>query len=228
MNKLKVFSFLLFCLLAFTLFSCDDSIGSGTNPGVGLPGSPTNVSAAAASSSSITISWSPVSGASGYYIYRSSISYGSFTRVGTSSSTSYTNSGLSANMTYFYKVSAYNGSGESSQSTSVSATTSSSNAVTPGTGGNLVLGNGYGWLNTNGVNVLVFGSDGSVQEYLIITPTRINLYGSGQFTANAGILTIIPSRGESSVFGYSVTGDMLTTEGYGRTRTYYKNYLEWL
>jgi len=94
----------------------------------GIPSTPSNVTASAASSSSITISWSSVSPASGYYVYRSSSSSGTYSNIGSTSSTSYTNTGLSASTTYYYRVSAFNGSMESSQSSYTYATTLSSSS----------------------------------------------------------------------------------------------------
>ena len=86
-------------------------------------GTPTGVRATATSTSSITVSWNSVSGATGYNIYRN-IS-GSYTQVGTSTTTSYTDTGLTADTTYYYRVTASTSAGESSQSGNVSATTSS-------------------------------------------------------------------------------------------------------
>jgi uncharacterized protein (TIGR02145 family) len=78
------------------------------------PSTPAGVAATATaqSPSSIIVSWSAVTGATGYYVYRSASVAGTYTKVGdvTSTSTSYTNTGLSTGTTYYYKVSAYNGS----------------------------------------------------------------------------------------------------------------------
>jgi len=86
---------------------------------------PTGVSAKASlsSSSSITVSWSPVPGAIGYRVYRSTSSSGNYTIVGNTSSTSYKDDSLSSGTPYYYKVSACNGSGESPKSTICDATT---------------------------------------------------------------------------------------------------------
>jgi uncharacterized protein (TIGR02145 family) len=93
-------------------------------PGLGTPA---NVTATAASATSIAVSWSAVSGTTGYYVYRSASATGTYTKVGdvTSESASYTNTGLTTGTTYYYKVSAYNGSSESAQSSYVSAATPS-------------------------------------------------------------------------------------------------------
>ncbi|MDR2743440.1 MAG: fibronectin type III domain-containing protein, partial [Treponema sp.] len=85
---------------------------------------PLGVNAAAAGSSSITVSWKPVSGATYYNVYRSTSSEGEYSQVGNStSSTSLTDTGLSANTTYYYKVSAFNDNGEGAQSSSFSTRT---------------------------------------------------------------------------------------------------------
>ncbi|MBQ2990118.1 MAG: fibronectin type III domain-containing protein, partial [Clostridia bacterium] len=102
------------------------SYASAKTNAEGRPSVPTGVSAAAQSSSAIKISWSKVSGATGYYVYRSSSLNGTYSKVGTVSSgstTSYTNTGLSSGTAYYYKVSAYNSAGEGTKSGAVSATT---------------------------------------------------------------------------------------------------------
>jgi formylglycine-generating enzyme required for sulfatase activity len=91
---------------------------------------PSDVTATAASSSSINVSWNSVTGADGYYIYRSTSSSGTYNQIGFSTSTSYTNNGLSPSLTYYYKVEAYKGTLKSPQSVSVSATTHSTGSGT--------------------------------------------------------------------------------------------------
>jgi len=98
---------------------------------ISIPATPTGLSASAASSSSITVSWSAVTGATGYKIYRSSSSYDTYSSVGDVTTTSFTDTGLSANTTYYYKVSAYDSGGESTQSSSVSAKTDKPIPTTP-------------------------------------------------------------------------------------------------
>jgi len=90
---------------------------------VSAPAIPTGLIKTTATSTSITISWSSVSSATGYNIYRSNSSTGTFTQAGTSDTTSYTNTGLSPHTTYYYKVEAYNGGGKGSQSAYVQAAT---------------------------------------------------------------------------------------------------------
>ncbi|MBE5890363.1 MAG: hypothetical protein E7282_05260 [Lachnospiraceae bacterium] len=71
------------------------------------PAKVTNVTASATSTSSITLSWDKMTGATGYYIYRYSASTGKSTRIGSTKSTSYKISGLSKGKTYRYRVVAY-------------------------------------------------------------------------------------------------------------------------
>lgn len=84
---------------------------------------PTGVSATADSSSSITLSWNPVSRASSYYIDRSDSEGGTYTQVTYTSRTSYTDTGLSPGTRYYYKVRGRDASGYGDYSPPVSATT---------------------------------------------------------------------------------------------------------
>lgn len=64
----------------------------------------------AAAKKSITLSWSKVSGASGYEIYRATSANGAYKKVGTvksGSKTSFKDTGLAKNKTYYYRVRAY-------------------------------------------------------------------------------------------------------------------------
>ena len=87
------------------------------------PDTPTGVKAMVESASSITITWNAVSGAAGYYIYRSTTSGGTYTQVGSPvTGTTFTNTGLGSGATWYYKVAAHNTIGTSEQSAYVYAT----------------------------------------------------------------------------------------------------------
>lgn len=64
--------------------------------------------AAAASYGNLKVSWSKVAGATGYEIYRSTSKTGTYTRIGTSKTTSYTDKKAAVNKCYYYKVKAKN------------------------------------------------------------------------------------------------------------------------
>jgi fibronectin type 3 domain-containing protein len=84
---------------------------------------PLNLSASALSSKEIELSWDSVSGASYYYIYRATSSTGSYTKIKTVSDVQYTDTGLTSEKTYYYKIQAYSSAGLSNYSKVVSAKT---------------------------------------------------------------------------------------------------------
>lgn len=92
------------------------------------PSVPTSVSASAVSASSIAVAWAASTdnvGVTGYRIYRGGVS------IGTSATTSYSDTGLAASTQYSYTVAAYDAAGNvSGQSATVRATTSSSGGTT--------------------------------------------------------------------------------------------------
>jgi hypothetical protein len=99
------------------LAACRLNGGSCTGGGGGtVPGAPSGLSGTA-SGTSVNLNWSAASGATSYNIYRNGA------KVGTSSGTSYTDSGLAATTTYSYQVSGSNGAGEGPKSNTASATT---------------------------------------------------------------------------------------------------------
>lgn len=68
---------------------------------------PASVKAARVSSSRIKITWAKVPGASQYLVYRSTLPSGKYALMKTTSRLYYTNTGLKAGTTYYYKVLAY-------------------------------------------------------------------------------------------------------------------------
>ena len=75
----------------------------------------------------VTLSWNAVSGADGYYVYRSTTSGSGFAKINTAAvtGTSYVDTTAANNVTYYYHVRAVKGSSESSASNEVSAKPSS-------------------------------------------------------------------------------------------------------
>jgi subtilisin-like proprotein convertase family protein len=93
--------------------------GGGCTP----PAPPTGVTATAASQTQINVSWTASAGATSYNILRSTTSGGPYSLVGTSATTSFSDTGLTCNTAYYYVVQAVAActSGNSAQAT---ATTS--------------------------------------------------------------------------------------------------------
>jgi fibronectin type 3 domain-containing protein len=87
----------------------------------------TPLSATASSSSKISLTWGAATdnvGVSGYNIYRSTSSNGASVKVGTTTTTSYIDTGLTAATTYYYYVTAFDGvPNESLHGNGASATT---------------------------------------------------------------------------------------------------------
>ena len=102
-----------------TTVSGINAAGGGCTP----PAAPTGVSASASSQTQANVSWSAVSGATSYTILRSTTSGGPYSSVGTSTTTSFANTGLACNTTYYYVVTASNGTCSSGNSAQAQATT---------------------------------------------------------------------------------------------------------
>lgn len=88
-----------------------------------LPTAPTGFTLSNISTTSITLSWSSVSSASGYYIFMATPNDTNYTKIATVTSTSFLKSGLTANSRYWFYVIAYNRYGASPGSVHMAATT---------------------------------------------------------------------------------------------------------
>jgi poly(hydroxyalkanoate) depolymerase family esterase len=90
-----------------------------TPPPSAPPGAPTGVTVIGTTDTTVSLSWTAVSGATGYNVYRGGVKVNG-SAVG---ATSFTDTGLSPSTTYSYTVRAVNAAGESPSSNPVSATT---------------------------------------------------------------------------------------------------------
>ncbi|MGW2726869.1 chitinase [Streptomyces sp. NPDC001494] len=99
--------------------------GGGGDPAPTVPSAPSGLTVSGTTSSSVSLSWSAVSGATGYNVYRNG------TKVTAVTGASATISGLTASTSYSFQVTATNSAGESAKSGTVTATT----AATGGGGG---------------------------------------------------------------------------------------------
>ncbi|MES4891694.1 glycoside hydrolase family 18 protein [Streptomyces sp. NPDC096012] len=93
--------------------------GGGGDPAPTVPAAPAGLTVSGTTSSSVSLSWSAVSGATGYNVYRNG------TKVTAVSGTSATVTGLSAATSYSFQVTATNAAGESAKSATVTGTTAS-------------------------------------------------------------------------------------------------------
>ncbi|MFD5756749.1 chitinase, partial [Streptomyces sp. NPDC127044] len=100
-------------------------VGPGADPGQ-PPAAPTGLAAGTVTSSTVALSWSPVTGATGYAVYRDGV------KVQTATGTSTTVSGLAPSTAYAFQVAAVNDAGESAKSATVTATTSTGSGGSTG------------------------------------------------------------------------------------------------
>ncbi|HEX4263772.1 MAG TPA: putative Ig domain-containing protein [Verrucomicrobiae bacterium] len=85
------------------------------------PPVPTGLTAVSGSNSFVLLSWNASAGATAYNLKRSASTTGYFTTIATLSGTTYTNTGLTNGITYYYKVAAVGSDGPSSDSAAVNA-----------------------------------------------------------------------------------------------------------
>lgn len=117
--------------------------GGSDNPGGGTstqkPSAPTGLRAywdGPASYPYVVLSWNSVSNATSYTVYRSTSANGSYSKIGNSSYSSYSDNNVSIGKTYYYKVTASNSTGTSNYSNYVSVTLEDQRKPGPVTYGN--------------------------------------------------------------------------------------------
>jgi IPT/TIG domain len=127
----------------------------------GVPLAPGTPSYTNISTTSLTVNWTGSSGANSYIVYRSTSANGTYSQVGTTSGTSFGDSGLTANTSYWYKVAGTNTSGTGPQSASSSVSTLSTNPAPAFVTGNVNACNAtscaVSLTNTNAGDVIVLG-----------------------------------------------------------------------
>jgi hypothetical protein len=151
------------------------------------PSAPTGVSVTGGANQT-TVSWSAVSGATSYRVYRATTSGGPYTLVGSPTGTSFNDTGLACNTTYYYVVTAF-ASCESGNSSQGSATTSACPACTTTTRytNGFETGTGLSDWSTG-----IFVSGGSTVDWRGIqtcsakTGSKIFRFGGNNCTANYG------------------------------------------
>jgi endo-1,4-beta-xylanase len=96
----------------------------GPPPDDDPPAAPTGLAVTGSTPTSVSLTWNPSTGAGSYQIARApGASGGSFTQVGTTTATNFTNTDLTANTTYRYQITASNPAGTSPPSNTITVTT---------------------------------------------------------------------------------------------------------
>jgi titin len=101
---------------------------------VAPPAAPTGVTASAGNGAA-SLAWAPIAGATGYNVKRSTTSGGPYTTIATTTTASFSDSGLTNGQTYYYVVSALDAGGEGPNSSQTPLTPA------PGSGALLIVGN---------------------------------------------------------------------------------------
>jgi hypothetical protein len=184
---------------------------------VAVPNAPTGLRTVP-STSSVMLYWNTSSGATSYNIYRSSTSGGEGTtpvviKAATSADgtydVSYSNTGLAANTTYYYQVTAVNTFGESPKSAETSATTGKLRLLGPA---------GLAETTSNGQVTLKWTAVAGATSYNIMR----SLVGGSTDVIATGVLSTTYTD-TTSVHGvtytYSVAGVNTASEGYSSSVT---------
>ena len=149
------------------------------------PTVPTNVTAAAVSSSAILLSWSAstdAGGVRGYKIYRATAPNTTTVQVATSSAASYQDSGLTPATNYMYSVAAYDNAGNTSVKSSPVSTATQASSGGTGTGGTGTGGTGTG--GTGGTGSGGSGGTGTGGTNSGGAGSNLNLQRQGIFDCN--------------------------------------------
>jgi hypothetical protein len=169
---------------------------SATQTVPGTPGTPTTSNV---TSSSVTLSWTASTGTvTNYQIERATgATSTTFTQVGTSTTPTFTNTGLTANTTYRYRVRATNSAGNSAYSPIVNVTTSGTTTPPP-TGGcsaTYRLVNSWGGGFQGEVTVTNTGTNATTSWTVTMTfanGQQITQIWGGRTTQTASPYTITP------------------------------------
>jgi len=180
--------------------------------GSGALDPPANLAVTATTATSVSLSWSASSGATGYDVYRDGQAAGSTT------ATSFTDTGLTASTSYTYTVKAHdNAGGTSPASVGVSATTQGPGGGDSGCTATTRLVNSWSGGFTGEVTVTntststsrgwraVWSWPGS-QTVTSAWNTRLTQSGSSVTGSNADYNGAIPPAGKTT-FGFNATGD---------------------
>jgi hypothetical protein len=113
---------------------------------VTIPDVPTGLSATAISTTEINLTWNDVAGETGYKLERKTGSGGTYAQISppAQNATSYSDSGLTASTTYYYRIRATNSAGDSDYSSEANATTLAPEDPPPPTDESIKPGRGIG------------------------------------------------------------------------------------
>jgi hypothetical protein len=171
-----------------------------------IPDAPLNLTATAASISQINLQWSDVTGATGFVIERSPDGTTAWTQVGKTGAgqTSFADTGLASNTTYFYRVYATIGAIGSEPSNTASATTAA-NIVYGFTNAGQLISVNAGNATTTPLGTLAFGTAAGSYD-----PVTGRFFYIEQNTSTPRVAYWDPATQQNVVFGaISVSGPVM-------------------
>jgi fibronectin type 3 domain-containing protein len=197
-----IFLFCAWAALALYMGGCAAYGGGGNSGGGAAPAAPAGL-AATGGNAQVNLTWNAASGATGYYVKRSTTS-GAEAQIATPSTNSYSDTTVTNGTKYFYVVSAYNTYGASGNSSEVSATPALPAPAAP-TGLTATAGNAQVMLawtasaGATGYNVKRSTTSGSGYQ-TVSSPTTTSFTNGGltNGTTYYYVVTAVNSSGESS------------------------------
>ncbi|MEI7910733.1 MAG: MBG domain-containing protein, partial [Verrucomicrobiota bacterium] len=202
-------------------------IGQGQTLNLAVTGTPTNL-VATPGNNAAKLTWSAAGGASAYNVKRALVSGGPYATVGTTSTTSYMDATATNGSTYFYVVSATNGSVESSNSGEASvipAALPSTTSLASSLGATGAYGSAVTFSATvAGTGATASGTVTFKDGSTVLGSASLNASGVAAFTTSAlglgghalsasfpGDVTYAAST--SATFGYTVSPKPVTITG---------------
>ncbi|MEZ5895989.1 MAG: fibronectin type III domain-containing protein [Parvularculaceae bacterium] len=120
---MRILVTLITCIgMAIALVACSSGGGSSTPPPTGGASAPTGLQTSSVNGDTVQLAWSPSGSFSGYRIYRDGV------QIGSTTGSSFTDTGLSPGTTYTYYIRGETASGLSPQSGTITVTTASAGA----------------------------------------------------------------------------------------------------
>ena len=180
---------------------------SGVTPVIPViaPDAPSGLTAAAGNAQ-VTVNWTPVAGAKSYNVYRSTTPGSQGPKVGSSSTTTFSDTTVANGTAYFYEVTADNAAVEGSASVQSSGATPAVPVIAPAapTGVNATAGNGQVTVNWTSV-----AGATSYNVYRSTTPgSQGAKVGSSSTTALSDTAVV-----NGTAYFYEVTADNAAGEG---------------
>ncbi|MGO8670645.1 MAG: fibronectin type III domain-containing protein [Capsulimonadaceae bacterium] len=167
---------------------------ASATPVVPLPAAPTGL-AASAGNTEVSLAWTASTGATSYNVYRATATGAEGTTpVGVATTSSYTDTGLTNSVAYFYTVAAVNSGGTSPQSTEASATPDASLLSAP---------TGLGALPGDTVAVLFWTGSTGATSYNVYRATTSG--GEGSTPVGTTTLTVYDDSGLTDGVTYYYT-----------------------